>query len=99
VIHPPLRPILMLALTAAALAACGKKPDFPQPPQGSPAARFYPNPALDPRAAPAVPPVPLPSARPAEPPQEEDARKPVDLPEPSSPAIPPGTATPDPGSQ
>jgi hypothetical protein len=54
------------SLAVMALAACGKKPSFVEPPQGRAADRFpgvYPNPALDPqpqpqRQAPAPSPAP-----------------------------------------
>lgn len=39
---------ILLALSALALAGCGVKPGFPLAPEGSPAPRTYPDPALDP---------------------------------------------------
>lgn len=102
-------PLLALAL----LAACGKKPEFPAPPDGTPAQRLYPDPTLDPGYTPPpaalprpVPGVPAPLSRPAPAPADvpgtEDVRRPVEddpnsVTDPTEPNIPPGIATPTPG--
>lgn len=44
-------PLLLVALLA--LAGCGMKPNFPKAPEGSPPPRTYPDPASDPKPAPA----------------------------------------------
>lgn len=44
-------PVLLLALSALALSACGVKPGFPLAPEGSPPPRTYPDPATDPRGS------------------------------------------------
>lgn len=86
---------MALLLAVAALAACGKKPDFPVAPSGDVAPRVYPNPALDPQPARPATPAPKPAATPAPSPAigVEDVRKPVDTP-PSNPGAPAGAAIP-----
>lgn len=52
VVRTTVRGVAVLLFTALALTACGKKPQFVDPPQGKAADTFpqtYPNPAFDPK--------------------------------------------------
>ncbi len=94
--------VAVLAGVFLALAACGKKPDFPVAPSGDVAPRFYPSPALDPQPTPAPAPASAPAPQPTPPSPlpsigVEDVRKPVDVP-PANPGAPGGSAVP-PGTQ
>ena len=90
--------ILALAAAPLLLAGCGKKPDFPLPPQGREADTFprrYPDPGLDPQ--PGARTAPQPSnivGGPAGTPKPEAMPKPVTTTPETAPSVPAGTNSP-----